>query len=75
MQSRTKRYDPRARARAKQASRAADERALASGEKTVAELKRENEVFAPLALRTSRPHRIAPAQLGDMDTKPPLRPE
>ncbi len=41
--------DPNSRARAKQAARAADERQMASGEKSVAQLKRENEVFAPLA--------------------------
>jgi hypothetical protein len=33
------------RARAKAASRAEDERALACGEKSVADLRRENELF------------------------------
>lgn len=41
--------DPDSRARTKQASRAADERLMASGGKSVARVKRENEVFAPLA--------------------------
>ncbi|MBA2451474.1 MAG: hypothetical protein H0V51_25945 [Chloroflexi bacterium] len=49
MKSKELHIDPRARARAKQASRAADERMLATGEKSVAQLKRENEVFAPFA--------------------------
>lgn len=37
------------RAAEKQRSRRSDERAISSGRKSVAELKRENEVFAPLA--------------------------
>ncbi len=41
--------DPSSRARAKQAARADNERLMASGEKSVAQLKRENEAFAPLA--------------------------
>jgi hypothetical protein len=41
--------DPRARAAEKQRARLADERAVSSGGKSVAQLKRENEVFAPLA--------------------------
>jgi hypothetical protein len=41
--------DSSSRARAKQAARADDERLMASGEKSVAQLKRENEAFAPLA--------------------------
>jgi hypothetical protein len=56
-------YDPRSRARAKQASRAADERTLASRAKTVALLKRENEVFAPLA-RSARVDLTASRSLG-----------
>lgn len=42
-------FDARARKAEKQLSRSADVRALASGAKDVAQLKRENEVFAPLA--------------------------
>jgi len=38
-----------ARAVEKQRSRRLDERAISSGAKSVAQLKRENEVFAPLA--------------------------
>jgi hypothetical protein len=38
-----------ARATEKQRSRLADERAISGGGKSVAQLKRENEVFAPLA--------------------------
>ena len=41
--------DSSSRARAKQVARADDERLMASGEKSVAQLKRENEAFAPLA--------------------------
>lgn len=41
--------DPRARAAEKQRSRIADERAISGGGKSMAQLKRENEVFAPLA--------------------------
>ena len=41
--------DSRIRSAEKQRSRLADGRALASGQKSVAQLKRENEVFAPLA--------------------------
>jgi hypothetical protein len=41
--------DPEARAAEKQRSRIADERAIVGGDKSVAQLKRENEVFAPLA--------------------------
>jgi hypothetical protein len=44
-------FDPAERAREKQASRDADARALASGEKSALELERENEVFARLASR------------------------
>jgi hypothetical protein len=52
--------DTQARAADKQRSRSLDERALANGSKSVAQLKRENEAFAPLAasarvdLRASR---------------------
>lgn len=42
-------FQSRARAAAKQRSRVADEHAVSSGDKSVARLKRENEVFAPLA--------------------------
>ncbi len=42
-------FQPRLRAAEKQRSRAADERAISGGGKSVAQLKRENEVFAPLA--------------------------
>jgi hypothetical protein len=44
-------FDPAERAAEKQRSRDEDYRALASGEKTVAELQLENEVFARLASR------------------------
>jgi hypothetical protein len=44
-----KNINPRSRALTKQAARASDERLLASGRKSVAQLKRENEAFAPLA--------------------------
>jgi hypothetical protein len=55
--------DPSSRARAKQAARADDERLMASGEKSVAQLKRENEVFAPLA-RSARVNLSASRSLG-----------
>lgn len=42
--------DSQARAVEKQRSRRADERAISSGSKSVAQVKRENEVFAPLAV-------------------------
>jgi hypothetical protein len=41
-----RRLDPDARARAKRLSREADERALASGEKSREQLRRENGFFA-----------------------------
>ena len=41
--------NPQARAAEKRRSRRLDERAISSGGKSVAQLKRENEVFAPLA--------------------------
>jgi hypothetical protein len=41
--------DPGVRAAEKQLSRAADEVAISSGRKSIAQLKRENEVLAPLA--------------------------
>ena len=44
--------DQAARAAEKQRSRDEDARALASGEKTVEQLREENEVFARLAPRT-----------------------
>jgi hypothetical protein len=43
------RVDPRVRAAEKQRSRRLDELAISNGSKSVAELKRENEAFAPLA--------------------------
>ena len=49
MDPRIGRLDAEQRAREKERSRAADERALASGAKSVAQLKVENEAFAPLA--------------------------
>jgi hypothetical protein len=49
MQIQVQSYDPRVRAVAKQQSRADDEQALMQGQDSVAQLKRENEVFAPLA--------------------------
>jgi hypothetical protein len=42
----SRRYDPAERARQKQASRDEDERALAAGEKTMDDLRRENTIFA-----------------------------
>jgi hypothetical protein len=48
MAARIERRDPNERARAKAASRAADERSLLSGEKSPAQVKRENEFLAPL---------------------------
>lgn len=45
----SKRHAVGSRARAKDGSRRADERALASGGKSAAQLRRENEVFASLA--------------------------
>jgi len=44
-------FDPRARAAEKQASREADEAALASGEKSRDDLRRENGAFALLRVR------------------------
>jgi hypothetical protein len=40
------RYDPAQRAREKAASRAADDRALASGEKSAEQLRRESLAFS-----------------------------
>jgi hypothetical protein len=42
--------DSQARAAEKRRSRRSDERAILSGSKSIAQLKRENEVFAPLAV-------------------------
>jgi hypothetical protein len=42
-------YDPLVRAREKEISRVADERALAAGRKSAAQLCRENEAFAAVA--------------------------
>jgi hypothetical protein len=44
-------YDPAERAREKQASRDADARALASGEKSREQLTRENGLFPPGRVR------------------------
>lgn len=49
MQAKNASFNFQGRAAAKQRSRVADERAIASGRKSVFELKHENEVFAPLA--------------------------
>lgn len=49
MKRREASFQARERAVEKQRSRRADERAISSGGKSVAQLKRENEVFAPLA--------------------------
>jgi hypothetical protein len=49
MKPRNDRLDVSARARAKDASRLADARALSSGQKSAGQLRRENEVFASLA--------------------------
>jgi hypothetical protein len=53
------RLDPEARAREKQRSREADARALASGEKSRDDLRRENGLFAfrnvRVSLRGSKP--------------------
>jgi hypothetical protein len=47
------RFDPQERAREKQRSREADERSLASGEKSRDELRRENGHFAFRNVRVS----------------------
>jgi hypothetical protein len=44
-------FDPAARAAEKTAQRAEDERALASGDKTPAQIERDNSVFLPIARR------------------------
>lgn len=49
MQANGASFHPQARAAEKRRARVADERALSSGHKSVAQLKRENEVLAPLA--------------------------
>jgi hypothetical protein len=49
MQAKGISLDPRVRSAEKHHSRLMDSRALASGQKSVAQLKRENEAFAPLA--------------------------
>jgi hypothetical protein len=49
MQAKSASFDPDVRAAEKQHSRAADERAMVSGQKSVVQLKRENEVFASYA--------------------------
>ncbi|MEZ4297218.1 MAG: hypothetical protein R3B70_19795 [Polyangiaceae bacterium] len=46
-------YDPQERAREKQESREGDERALASGEKTQEDLRRENGHFSSLRVRVN----------------------
>jgi hypothetical protein len=54
-----KRFDPNERAREKQASRDEDSRALAAGEKTREQLKRENGLVVArnvrISLRGSKP--------------------
>jgi hypothetical protein len=49
MQMQINSFDAEQRARAKQASRVVDAQALASGRKSASQLRRENEVFGPLA--------------------------
>lgn len=49
-------YDPAERAREKEAARQRDEQALASGEKTAAEVHRDNAVFAQLPLSVRFPN-------------------
>jgi len=49
MSQRVDNFDAVSRARAKQASRRADEGRLGSSKVSVAQLKRENEVFGPVA--------------------------
>lgn len=55
--------DSRVRAAEKQRSRVADEHAISSGRKSVARLKQENEVFAPMA-RGARADLSAARSLG-----------
>lgn len=50
MQPRTDRLDVAARTRAKDVARRADARAVSAGQKSVSQLRRENEVFARLAV-------------------------
>jgi hypothetical protein len=50
MQPHFDRLDVAARAQAKAISRRADARAVSSGQKSASQLRRENEVFAALAL-------------------------
>ena len=50
MKPRGSSFQARERAVEKQRSRRADERAISSGGKSVAQVKGENEVFAPLAV-------------------------
>lgn len=54
---------PNARAREKQASRDSDLRALASRSKSQSQIRRENEVFAPLAAK-AKPNLRASRSLG-----------
>lgn len=49
MQAQFDSFDPQERAQQKERSRRADMRAIALGQKSHVALKRENEVFAPLA--------------------------
>lgn len=51
------------RAREKQCQRERDARDLASGAKSPSQVKRENEVFAPMA-RSARPNLAAARSLG-----------
>jgi len=63
MQPRNNRLDVGARARAKDASRLADARAVSSGLKSADQMRRENEVFATL-VRSARVNFSASRSLG-----------
>lgn len=63
MLSEDDRFDPRVRAREKQASREADERDLRSGRKSARQLRAENELFAAFA-RLARVDLAASRSLG-----------
>jgi len=63
MQMPINRHDVDERASAKQASRVADERALSSGRRSASQLRRENEMLAPLA-RVARVNLAASRSLG-----------
>lgn len=63
MDPRNDRLDVSARARAKEASRLADARAVSFGQKSAGQLRRENEVFATLA-QSARVNFSASGSLG-----------